>query len=180
MGARRENAANLFEGCGVSVLIADHQCGRRESDYLEHRVDGNFEETAARIAASEHLYRVALSSGVIETLSSVLVAFALYATLKKVNSLLALLAMVFGLQDSFLECIVRVSEFTSLHLYFSRHIAPVGAMPLQQLTCCAALEPSRRTWAAFVSGCLHSCSFFSFFNQGMCLRSCLRAVSLPR
>jgi len=43
---------------------------------------GTFAETAKRIAASERLYRVALCSQVIETLCAVLLAFALYATLK--------------------------------------------------------------------------------------------------
>lgn len=130
-------------------------------------VGGNFEETAARIAASERLYRVALSGGVIETLSSVLLAFALYATLKKVNSLLALLGMVFGLQDSFLECIVRISEFTNLHLYLSRQIAPVGAMPLQQLV---DLLRSMGTVTENVGGICFGMSallfFFLFFQSG--------------
>jgi Domain of unknown function (DUF4386) len=58
--------------------------------------DGTFAETAARIAASEHLYRVALSSDLIVTLSSTLLAFALYVTLKPVNSLLAQLGMSFS------------------------------------------------------------------------------------
>src|SRR2546427_9295797 len=36
---------------------------------------GTFAETAKRVVASEHLYRVALSSELIETLSAVLLAF---------------------------------------------------------------------------------------------------------
>src|SRR5262245_8862545 len=40
---------------------------------------GTFPETARRIAASERLYRTALSTAVIATLGSVLLAFALYA-----------------------------------------------------------------------------------------------------
>jgi hypothetical protein len=63
---------------------------------------GTFAETAKRIAASEHLYRAALSAAVIVSLGSALLAFALYATLKPVNSLLAQLAMIFTLEDSFL------------------------------------------------------------------------------
>jgi Domain of unknown function (DUF4386) len=81
--------------------------------------DGSFAETAKRIAASERLYRVALSAGVIETLSSVLLAFAFYVTLKPVNTFLAQLAMIFNLQDSFLACLVRAGGFVRLHFYTS-------------------------------------------------------------
>jgi hypothetical protein len=81
--------------------------------------NGTFAETAARISASERLYRVALSSLVLVTLSSTLLAFALYVTLKPVNSLLAQLGMIFSLGDSFLAMIVRMCSFVRLHLYIS-------------------------------------------------------------
>jgi Domain of unknown function (DUF4386) len=81
--------------------------------------DGNFAETGARIAASERLYRMALSCVLIVTLSSTLLAFALYVTLKPVNSLLAQLGMIFTLGDSFLALIVRMCGFVRLHLYTS-------------------------------------------------------------
>src|SRR5215813_3730221 len=92
---------------------------------------GTFAETAGRIAASERLYRVALSTGVLASLSSVLLAFALYATLKPVNSLLAQLAMIFSVGDSFLGLVVRMCSFVRLHLYTSAQTSaqPVGAAP---------------------------------------------------
>ncbi len=80
---------------------------------------GTFAETARRIAASEHLYRAALSLVVIVTLSSAVLAFALYATLKSVNYLLAQLAMIFSLGDSFLGMVVRTCTFVRVHLYTS-------------------------------------------------------------
>ena len=43
---------------------------------------GTFTETAKRVVASERWYRVALSSELIETLSAVLLAFALYAVIR--------------------------------------------------------------------------------------------------
>jgi hypothetical protein len=61
---------------------------------------GTFAETAARIAASERLYRVALSTVLIATLGSTLLAFALYAMLRPVNRQLAQLGMIFSLEDS--------------------------------------------------------------------------------
>src|SRR5215468_12770862 len=95
---------------------------------------GTFEETAKRIAASERLYRVALSSQVIETLSAVLLAFALYAILKPVNNLLAQLAMIFFLEDSILAWMGRMLSFARLHLYTSaQSVGASGAIPAQAL-----------------------------------------------
>src|ERR1700691_2444135 len=89
---------------------------------------GTFAETAKRIAASEHLYRVLLSSVVIVSLSSAVLAFALYATLKPVNSLLAQLAMIFSLGDSFLALVVRMCSFVRVHLYISAETAGAGTV----------------------------------------------------
>ena len=85
--------------------------------------DGTFAETTRRIAASQHLYRAGLSAVVIVSLSSTLLAFALYATLKPVNSLLAQLAMIFCLGDSFLALVVRMCSFVRVRLYLSSQLA---------------------------------------------------------
>jgi hypothetical protein len=103
-------------------LLLDHVAG-----------SGTFAETAKRIAASERLYRAALSTVVIVTLSSALLAFALYATLKPVNSLLAQLAMIFSLGDSFLALVVRMCDFVRVHLYMSAQTAGAGAVATQAL-----------------------------------------------
>src|SRR5215470_15998527 len=58
---------------------------------------GPLAETEKRVAASEHLYRIALSSELIETLSAVVLAFALYVTLKPIDKLLAQIAMYWRL-----------------------------------------------------------------------------------
>ena len=95
---------------------------------------GTFAETEKRIAASERLYRVALSSEVIETLSAVLLAFPLYVTLKPANNLLAQLAMIFILEDSILAWVVRMSGFVRLHLYTSsQSVGASGTIPSQAL-----------------------------------------------
>src|SRR5262249_34215595 len=77
---------------------------------LLSRIEGNgtFAETAKRISESERLYRVVLSSAVNVPLSAALLAFALYVTLKPVNSFLAQLAMIFNLLVSSLGCVVRI------------------------------------------------------------------------
>ena len=94
---------------------------------------GTFAETAERIAASERLYRVGLSTIVLVTLCSALLAFALYATLKPVNTLLAQLAMIFSLGDSFLALVVRMCGFVRLHLYISSQTAGAGTIAPQEL-----------------------------------------------
>jgi len=93
---------------------------------------GTLAERAARITASEHLYRLGLSMIVIVSLGSALLAFSLYATLRPVNSLLAQLAMIFALGDSFLALIVRMCGFVRVHLYASAQT--IGTTALQALS----------------------------------------------
>jgi|SRR5262249_34369342 len=82
--------------------------------------NGTFAEIADRIRASEHLFRLQPTALVIEFLSATVLAFVLYVTLKPVNSLLALLAMIFHLQDVFLGNVVQMCTFVRLHLYTSQ------------------------------------------------------------
>ena len=109
----------IFNGL-ISSLILSHISG-----------SGSFAETAQRIAASERLYRLALCGTVIESLSSVLLAFAFYVTLKPVNNFLAQLAMIFSLQDSFLACVVRTCAFVRLHYYISSQSVANGPVASQ-------------------------------------------------
>ena len=92
---------------------------------------GTFAQRATRIAASEHLYRVGLSMIVMVSLGSALLAFSLYATLRHVNNLLAQLAMIFALGDSFLALIVRMTGFVRVHLYASAQTAEAGMIAVQ-------------------------------------------------
>lgn len=80
---------------------------------------GTFAEKATRVVASEHLYRVALSSALIETLSATLLAFALYVTLKPVDKLLAQIAMYWRLGESFIGGTGMIFGFVKLGLYTS-------------------------------------------------------------
>jgi hypothetical protein len=80
---------------------------------------GTFAETAKRAVASEHLYRVALSSALVETLSVVLLAFALYVTLKPIDKLLAQIAMYWKLGESFIGGVGMIFGFVRLSLYTS-------------------------------------------------------------
>lgn len=91
---------------------------------------GTFAETAKRVVASEHLYRVALSSELIETFSAVLLAFALYVTLKPVDKLLAQIAMYCRLGESFIGGVGMIVGFVRLRLYSSPQL--VGALGADQ------------------------------------------------
>jgi len=94
---------------------------------------GTSAQTALRIAASEHSYRAALSIVVVASLSSALLAFALYATLKPFNGLLAQLAMIFTVGDSFLALVVRMCSFVKVDLYVSSQTAGTGTIAAQAL-----------------------------------------------
>src|SRR5437868_2564906 len=80
---------------------------------------GTFAEKAKRVAASERLYRIALSSDLIEAMSAALLAFTLYATLKPVDKLLAQLAMYFRLGEAFIGSVGMMFSFARLSLYLA-------------------------------------------------------------
>jgi hypothetical protein len=124
---------------------------------------GNFAETAARIAASERLYRLALSSVLIVTLSSTLLAFALYMALKPVNHLLAQLGMIFTLGDSFLALIVRMCSFVRLHLYTSAPGAGAGSIPGELLSDLIRTIAGATENIGGISFGIGSCLFFYLF-----------------
>jgi len=92
----------------AGVLITSHIAG-----------SGSFAETAKRVIASQHLYGAALASELIESLSIVLLAFALYVTLKPVDNLLAQIALYWKLGESFLSGVMMIFGFLTLRLYTS-------------------------------------------------------------
>ena len=96
---------------------------------------GTFAETAKRVVASERLYRVALASELIETLSTVLLAFALYVTLKPVDKLLAQIAMYWRLGETSIGGVGVIFGFVRLRLYTSpQSIRGIGSRPVTGLS----------------------------------------------
>ena len=114
-------------GCLFLAVIAIAFGG----SFIAPHIPGNatFAEAARVVAGSGRAYRVSLSLQLIVTLSSILLAFALYATLKPVNSFLAQLAMIFFLEDTFLQWLVWMCSFVRLDLYTSSQQAQGGAFP---------------------------------------------------
>ena len=92
----------------TSMMVTDRIAG-----------SGNFAEIAKRIAASERLYRLALCTGLIETLSALLLGFALYATLRPVDKLLAQLGMYWRMAESLIGTVGMISSFAALRAYTS-------------------------------------------------------------
>lgn len=71
------------------------------------------------MAASEYLYRAALCSELVESVSIVLLAFALFVTLKPVDKRLAQIALYFKLGESFISGVMMILGFLMLQLYTS-------------------------------------------------------------
>lgn len=81
---------------------------------------GTFAEQAIRVTASQRLYRFALCAALVETLSVLVVAFALYVTLKPVDKLLAQLAMYWRFLEGFIGAVGVILAFARLGAYTSQ------------------------------------------------------------
>ena len=81
------------------------------------RVPGDFAETAHRIAGSELLYRIGLSSGLVASVCIVFLAMGLYVAVKPRDNDLALLALVFRLLEATFVAGQAILGFVFLKLY---------------------------------------------------------------
>ncbi|MBZ5570004.1 MAG: DUF4386 domain-containing protein [Acidobacteriia bacterium] len=122
---------------------------------------GDFATKAKRVVASEHLYRLALSSELIETLSALLLAFALYATLKPVDRLLAQIAMYWRLGESFIGGVGIIVGFARLGLYTSPQ--SVGTLGADQTRALVALTRDAGSAAYNISAIFFSIGSILFF-----------------
>jgi len=78
---------------------------------------GSFLDSAHRIAGSETLFRMGILFGLIGTMSTVVLAVALYVTLKQVDMNLAMTALLFRLVESAIGGVVVVFGFVALQIY---------------------------------------------------------------
>jgi hypothetical protein len=127
--------------------------------------DRSLAETAARITSSERLYRGAVCTVLIATLSSTLLAFALYATLLPVNRLLVQLALIFSLNDSFLALIVRMCGFTRMHLYVSEKTNGAGPVAAQAVDLMRTIGSTTENLGGICFGIGSALFFYSFFKS---------------
>jgi hypothetical protein len=93
------------------------------------RGSGDFAEQARRVAASEFLYRTALTSMAIGWVLIVFLAFSLYVTLKPVNKRLAQLALLLELCQAAVGAVTVIFSFMLLGLYTT----PAGSFQNDQL-----------------------------------------------
>jgi hypothetical protein len=92
---------------------------------------GEFADRAARLAASEPLYRAALTSMAVSWVILTLQAYALYITLKPVNRHVATLGLLLQGSQAVVGAVSVLFGFTILRIYVGA--ATGGALSLEQL-----------------------------------------------
>lgn len=137
---------------------------------------GAFAETARRAVASEHLFRLALCIGFIEPLSAVLLAFALYVTLRPVDNLLAQFAMYWRLGEAFLGGVGTIFGFLTLHLY--NRPQPIRTLRTEQLQALLDLTNHAGSVLTNISATFFSIGSLIFFYVFLKSRYIPKALSV--
>jgi hypothetical protein len=94
---------------------------------------GTFVEISHRIVASETLYRIGLSISLAGSLATILLAVSLYATLKRVDGNLTLLALLFRSAESAIGAVGIVLAFSALQINLAVDHATFNANQLVAL-----------------------------------------------
>jgi hypothetical protein len=140
---------------------------------------GSFAETTKHIIAAERLYRVALSAQMLTSILTVLLAYALYATLRPVDENLARMALYWRLGEAFIGGAASVLDFTTLHLYTDpKYLDALGADKLQaviSLARSAGFSSFNITTTFFAVG---STLFFYLFLKSRCIPRLLSAFGI--
>ena len=139
---------------------------------------GTFAETAKRVLASEHLYRLALCFELIETLSAALLAFALYETLKPVDKLLAQFAMYCRLGESFIGGASMIFSFFQLGLYSSQSIGALGTDQSRALVGATHIADSASVNVCAIFFSIGSILFFYLFFKSRYIPKILSAFGV--
>ena len=140
---------------------------------------GTFAETAQRVVASEHLYRLALCFELVETISAALLAFALYVTLKPVDKLLAQFAMYCRLGESFIGGAAMVFSFFRLGLYGSpKSVGALGADLSQALVGVTRMANSASVNICAIFFSIGSILFFYLFFKSRYIPRILSAFGV--
>ena len=133
---------------------------------------GSFLDVAHSVAASETLYRFGLLCGLVGTMSTILLAVALYATLKPIDGNLAMTAMLFRLVESVLGGMVLVFGYASLQIDLeANHTTGVNAGQLGTLADLVSRTSAIGTDVSVVFFSVGSTIFFYLF---------LRSDYIPR
>jgi len=134
------------------------------------RGNGSFLDTAHHIQASEGLYRIALLSGVVGTMMTVLLAVGLYVTLRPVDANLALIALLFRIVETATGAVGAVSAFATLQAYLTANHS--NGLEASQLAVLVDVTSSASGFSvAAIFFCVGSTIFFYLF---------LRSGYIPR
>jgi hypothetical protein len=125
---RNERLFALFTGIVLLWLMLN---GIANALFFPGIPPGAYADAAKTVTASAWQYRLDSADLLVETLSGVLLEFGLYALLKRVNSELALLGLLFMAQDSCMSGVLRGLGFARVGLYASPAPTAAGALPLQ-------------------------------------------------
>ena len=134
--------------------------------------NGNFLDAAHSVAASETLYRIGILFGLVGNLSTILLAIALYVTLKPVDGNLAMTALLFRLAESIIGLMVLVFGYTTLQIYLeANHATAFGANQLGSLADLVSRTSASGTDVSVVCFSVGSAIFFYLF---------LKSAYIPR
>src|SRR5215510_6563624 len=102
---------------GIMFLLVDAAYALGLLITSRFQVPGNFAETARKIMASEHVYRMGLASELIGVLCTVLLAMGRYVAVKPINKNLALLALLLRMIEATVFGVMVVLVFGAAKLY---------------------------------------------------------------
>lgn len=123
---------------------------------------GTFDDRAQRIIASEGLYRVTLVCALVGSLSTILLATALYVTVRPVDGNLAVIALLFRVGESVVGAVGIATSFAVLQV--SLAVRGASAFDTAQLAALASLLSASATGEiASVFFGLGSAMFFYLF-----------------
>jgi hypothetical protein len=140
---------------------------------------GGFAESVQHITAGERLYRVALSVQLLASVCTVVLAYALYATLRSVDENLARMAMYWRLGEAFIGGAASIIDFVILNLYSDpQYLDVLGTAKLQAvigLAHGAGFASFNITTTFFSVG---STLFFYLFFKSRCIPRAMAAFGM--
>lgn len=122
---------------------------------------GTFVEVSHQILASETLYRVGLGLLLAGTVSTIVLAVSLYATLKPVDGNLTMMALLFRVAESAIGAMGIVLTFSVLQIQLAANHA--SAFNANQLDALANLSPTTGTQVSAIFFSAGSTVFFYVF-----------------
>lgn len=140
---------------------------------------GPFAEQAKRVVASERLFRLAFIIGLVETMSALLLGFALYVVLKPVDKTLAQLALCWRVGESIIGCVGMVFEYARLRVYTSLDaLSATGAPHAQALVDLTRYAGNATYTLSALSFSIASIIFFYLFYKSRYIPRALSAFGV--